>query len=588
VQPPAESIDIDSLAMPPRDANLSKSSRGKVWQAIFAKWCIRLMALNKDQRGLQDDAALLREAWALWLETRASLSSVQRASAAKAAKKTNLDAEQLQEMFSKALETDLEEPWSNSPTEAGQSESMVSEQQSNGQPESSKSTPRGSQETDDWVLPPPPSSSDFGIKQKDDRGWEERFMAWCRSLIPLNKRKIKVGTVRERNLLTDAYLRWVGTIDGLSKAKAAAARRVAVRYAQDNSALLVAAFAATPPGGGPQTTESVVPPQGNSARSPVAAVPDGLDDGLDDMQDDAQDDGLDDTLEDGPGDGSVPLLDGGDAEYREKYFPGVGLSEAFCHMCASRGHDATQCPAMACRFCRDPGHRSFGCPTRLRCTKCKQLGHGKKDCSEKLALPLEEVECAFCQARDHVDASCHELWRSFLFNPDTVRKVRALPVFCYCCGRQGHYGPACGLNPQKTKEGQWETWSQANCDRYQDPASSEVAIVFEASGGPASASERPDLGKSIVPKRHIFFEEADDDDDADEFIRPPVQRNARVGHISFSGNNGGNRGGRRQYNDRNGRPGYTQPPLPPGPPPPLPQSYQENRNGGRRRGGGRY
>jgi protein AIR1/2 len=201
------------------------------------------------------------------------------------------------------------------------------------------------------------------------------------------------------------------------------------------------------------------------------------------------------------------------------------------------------------------------------------------------------VECAFCQSRDHVDASCHELWRSFSFNPSTVRKVRSLPVFCYCCGRQGHYGPACGLNPHKTKEGAWETWSQANCDRYQDPASSEMAIAFRTSIGAVSSSERPDLGKSMVPKRHIFFEEADDDDEAEEFIRPPVQKNARVGNISFAGN-GGDHGGRRpnkQYNDRNGRPGFTLPPLPPGPPPPLPPQgshHQNRRNGGRRRAGG--
>jgi hypothetical protein len=78
-----------------------------------------------------------------------------------------------------------------------------------------------------------------------------------------------------------------------------------------------------------------------------------------------------------------------------------------------------------------------------------------------------------------------------------------------------------------------------------------MAIAFQTSTGAVSSSERPDLGKSMVPKRHIFFEEADDDDEAEEFIRPPVQKNARVGNISFAGN-GGDHGGRRpnkQYND---------------------------------------
>jgi protein AIR1/2 len=570
VKPPAESIDIDSLAMPSGDVDLASPGGDNIWQTRFMKWCTRLMALNKGQERLKD-AALLREAWGLWLETHVFLSRSRRAAGVEAAKKTDLGPEILDRMFSEASETDPQGPWIESPQEAERPEGSESEQQSNGQPKSNEATRHGVQQetkdTYDWALPPPPSASDFEVGQKDQRGWEERFVSWCKALIQLNEKPIKVTTTRERNRVAESYLRWVGTVDGLSKAKAAAARRTAVHYAQDNSARLAAIFAYTPRGAPPQTTESASLPQEDAAASPTAAV------------------------SDGPDDGRAGLLDGEDAEYRERYFPGVELSERFCHMCASHGHDAADCPEMTCRFCSDPGHRSFSCPTRLRCTKCRQLGHAKNDCMEKLALPQDDMECGFCQSRDHEDASCDELWRSFRFNPATARKVRSLPVFCYCCGREGHYGPDCGLNPQKTEEGPWETWSRANCDRYLDPASSEIAIIFAASAG-SSSSGRPDLGKSIVPQRHIFFEEAEDDDDAEEFIRPPVQKSARVGQINFAGNTtGGARGGRKankQYNDRDGRTGHAQPPLPPGPPPPLPpQGYQESRNGGRRRGGGR-
>jgi len=562
-QAATDSVDVGSLAMPSGDVNFSRSGRGNVWQRRFTKWCVRLMAMNKEQERLKD-LDFLREAWGLWLETHVSLTRAHRAAAMQAAKETNLDSSKLQEMLTEALETSLHGPWDVSSTEAEQSASPLSEQQSNGgQSESSKSALQGIQEGNDWILPPSQSSTEFDVRQKDQRAWEEKFVVWCRSLAHLNEGKIKAETARERNRVSESYLRWVGTIDGLSKAKAAAARRSAVHYAQDNSALLTAVFAGGPPHSGHRATESDPAPQEDSTPSPRTAV------------------------SNGSVDGATGLLDGEDAEHREKYFPGIGPNETFCHLCASRGHDATKCPEMICRFCHDPEHRSFSCPTRKRCTKCRQLGHAKKDCNEKLALPQDEMECAFCESRDHVDASCHELWRSFLFDSDTARKVRSLPVFCYCCGRQGHFGPDCGLNPEKMKESQWGPWSQANCDRYLDPASSEVAIV-EAGSGSAPSSERPDLGKSIVPNRHIFFEEADDDDEADEFIRPPVQRNARVEHISFSGNGGGSRGGRRpskQHGDRNGGSGYTQPPLPPGPPPPLPP---HGRNGGfsRRRGGG--
>lgn len=583
VQPPAGEVDVNGLAMPSGDVDFQANASKSAWQARFLKWCVRLLALNKDREEVKDPV-LMREAWGVWLETHISPIRGQRRLALRAADLANLDSDKLQEMVSKALETDLQGPWIEPPAETGQPESIKSEQQSDGQPGSNKSTPQGSLDMNGWILPPPQSTSEFRVRQKDRASMEEKFVGWCRSLIQLNETAIKVRTPKERNRLTDAYSRWVGTVEGLTKVKAAAARRAAGQYAQDNSALLAAVFASTAPASRPQVTESISSPQEDSAPPPVvpsiappvappiAAVPNGSNHG------------------------PVDLVGGEeDAEYREKYFPGLGPDEAFCSMCASRGHDAVACPEMTCRFCRDHQHRSFSCPTRQRCTKCKQLGHVKKDCTEKLALPKEEVECAFCQSRDHVDASCHELWRSFRLQPDAVRKVRSLPVFCYCCGRQGHHGAACGLNPEKPREGPWDTWAQANCDRYLDPASSEMAIVYEASAGQGSSSERPDLGKSIVPKRHIFFEEADDDDEGEDFIRPPVQKNARVGHISFSGNNGGaSRGDRRpnrQFNDRNGR---SQPPLPPGPPPPLPpQEYRRNGGGGggsggggRRRGGG--
>ncbi|KAK4104360.1 hypothetical protein N658DRAFT_251516 [Parathielavia hyrcaniae] len=575
VQPPAELVDIDSLVMPSGDVDWTlHSASGGSWQTMFTKWCSQLMALNKSQEGLKE-ADLLREAWGLWLESCVSLPRARRAAGVRAAKETQLDSGKLNDMFSEARDTDPQGTWTEAAEESRQLAGSQTGEQHNGQTESGKSTPTGvkGEIAHDWTLPPPMPASEFEVGQNNERGWAERFVAWCKSLGRLNEGKVRVNTPRERNRLIELYLRWVGTIDGLRRSKMAAGRRAAVHYAQDNSALLAAIFASPPPTGPPMTAEPATTPQEDAAPSPMAAA------------------------SDGPDDGSAGVLDGEDAEYRQRYFPGVGLSEAFCHMCASRDHDAVDCPSTTCRFCSDRGHRSFSCPTRRRCTKCRQLGHARNDCTEKLALPREEMECAFCQSRDHDDASCHELWRSFLFNADTARKVQSLPVFCYCCGRQGHYGAVCGLNPYKTEEeNPWETWSQANCDRYWDPASSETAIAFATSAGSTSSSGRPDLGKSIVPRRHIFFEDASDDDEAEGFIRPPVQSsNARPGRISFAGNNnpgGAARGERqqpgKQYNGRNSRTGYaSQPPLPPGPPPPLPrQGYQESRNGGRRRGGG--
>ncbi|KXX77320.1 Protein AIR2 [Madurella mycetomatis] len=536
---------VDDLVMPQGDLGFSKRpSHGSTWQSRFVDWAGQLMRLNKDREGIQD-AALLRDAWNVWLQTRVTIQPIAREAALQAAAGTDLDCEKLGEMFATALASELDVSLPISPAEAGHAQSghNSDEQTCNGAKSASeKAATQAVQEPNTWAVPSPPSPSwHFEVRQKDKSAWEGKFVAWCQTLARLNKDKIRVDTPRDRNRLTESYLRWIGTVDGLSKAKAAAARRAATHYTQENSMQLSEALADSRPLSEHQVVGTVTLAEEDTAR-PATAATSSTSSGLNDAK-------------------LTSLHDGEDAEYREKYFPGIGPDETFCVMCASRGHVSTGCPAMICRFCHDAGHPSFSCPARRRCTKCRQLGHTKEDCREKLALAPEEMDCAFCQSRDHLDASCPDLRRSFLSDLGTVRKVRSLPIFCYCCGCQGHYGPACGLNPHKPKESQWEAWSQANCARYIDPSSPEVAIVFSASlvtapeAGPAYG--RPDLGKSIVPRRHIVFEEADDDDEAEDFIRPPVQRNARPGQITFSGNNSmANRGGRRsskQYGAGNGR-----------------------------------
>ncbi|KAJ4306073.1 hypothetical protein N0V88_000869 [Collariella sp. IMI 366227] len=555
---PVEPVESKSLVLPEGEPNFTKVKRVGHWKGRFQDWCLRVMALNKGHEDLTNPD-LLRATWRGWLKTRKSITRADRPLASKAATDVDLDPQMLKEMVSKSTEVDPHAPW-NKPQKADtNAQSPGSDQQD--APDTASQSPKtassGSQEANDWALPTM-SLSQFEVRQKDVRGWEEKFKTWCTSLHRLNGGKIK-------------------GIEGLSKAKAAVARRSAVHYAQENSAILAAIFAtklAPAPVPVAAPVPALAPTEPQAMRQPAAAPQNDIT-----LASDL------DAVSDAPDNTSMDIPFEGEAAYRARYFPGISADEVFCHLCASPDHSAASCPNIACRFCDSGRHRSFNCPTRHRCTKCKQLGHTKHQCKEKLAIPADEQECAFCGGRDHDDALCHEHWRSFVVcNPNTAappRKVRSLPVYCYTCGRQGHYGTVCGLNPDKAaRPSLWETWSQANCERYVDPASAEVAVVYNnATGSAASnpASDRPDLGKSIVPSRHIFFEEEEEDDEDDGFIRPPVKA-ARTGHIRVAGSGGG------AYSN-----GYAQqqPPLPPGPPPPLPpQSYQESRrNGGRRRGG---
>ncbi|OIW28523.1 hypothetical protein CONLIGDRAFT_681477 [Coniochaeta ligniaria NRRL 30616] len=264
--------------------------------------------------------------------------------------------------------------------------------------------------------------------------------------------------------------------------------------------------------------------------------------------------------------GDVNMADADEKAYRERYYPGITDDQVFCTSCASFGHRKDSCPGANCRFCGDSEHMAPGCPTRQRCSKCRQLGHIKDNCGEKLALaPGEGMECAFCASKEHTESDCTEFFRSYRPSEETIRKVKHIPIFCYCCGHEGHYGTECGLNPAPTKTSSVEIWSKANWQLYVDPNSNEEAIAWDsAAGGNAYAHDangRPDFGKSIVPRTHIIFED-DDDDDEEGFIRPPVQRQQQNGQINVT---------------RQGRGGFSSlaqqarnPPLPPGPPPGLP------------------
>ncbi|KAH7026279.1 uncharacterized protein B0I36DRAFT_330291 [Microdochium trichocladiopsis] len=321
---------------------------------------------------------------------------------------------------------------------------------------------------------------------------------------------------------------------------------------------------------------------------------------------------------------------------QQLYYPGAADPSQYCLSCSGIGHKAKECPQRSCRFCSSFKHTSYGCPTKRRCSRCYALGHSSKSCTEKLALTAEERDpCAFCGA-PHLEAECSEIWRSYNPGAVTRRTVKTIPTFCFTCGRQGHYGPECGLPGRGPKIAGPTTWSQANRDLYIDPASDAVAIGW-ANVDSASASAVPSAfhirGHAGPRRTHTHFVSSDDSDDG--FIQEPIRNtnNARsqqrtqgrsgAGSIRISSNiasggpprnaaqsqrrrderefspppplppgGGGGGGGFSALSSRNGgnnraagadagagagaggnNGGNWQPPLPSGPPPPMPSGY---------------
>ncbi|KAI1097350.1 hypothetical protein F4804DRAFT_327837 [Jackrogersella minutella] len=279
------------------------------------------------------------------------------------------------------------------------------------------------------------------------------------------------------------------------------------------------------------------------------------------------------------------------------YFPRAKDPSRFCLCCSGIGHRAHECPLQQCKFCGSREHTMFACPSKQRCSQCRQLGHSIETCQEKLALAADEQGgCAFCNA-EHADEDCSEIWRSFTLSDELHKKVKDIPAFCYTCGATGHYGPECGLPDRGGKVTGKTTWSEANRLLYVDQNSEEVALAW-VDVDPAQLQN----GNFHIPgraKKQVHTHFVSSDDSEEDLIHPPIQRQGARGGIRISSNIGsvGKRARPRRNNEQSGRrqnerefspppppSGYAQgnrgaawqPPLPPGPPP------QQGNNGFRR------
>ena len=266
---------------------------------------------------------------------------------------------------------------------------------------------------------------------------------------------------------------------------------------------------------------------------------------------------------------NVPIGDEA-LQQQRRYFPSASDPSSMCLLCGRSGHVAPGCPHLACRFCNSKDHADFSCPSRVRCDKCRQLGHSAKECTEKLALTKAEgLVCSFCSSNDHTEPECTELWRSFHPEQEKLHTVAFILPTCSSCGVEGeHYSGDC--HNISIKEAN-PTWTLRNHDRYVDAQSEERSIEENAAladGAPrARAPEMKIRGHSKT--QHVQFH--DSDSETDFLGRAPAKGRAPIGQIRMSSNiqmpsdpRGGNTRGRGP------------PPLPPGPPPSGPPPRRQD------------
>lgn len=335
-------------------------------------------------------------------------------------------------------------------------------------------------------------------------------------------------------------------------------------------------------------------------------------------------------------------------------------------LCLSCGQNHLQqdCPQKNVSCCRSPHHRITRQLTRYsQCVECqnpirddgypslRRCGPCGQAYNDNLARSDDSGPCNLCNREGHNEHKCDLSWRTYLPpTGDIVPKVKALPMSCYSCGQDTHWGADCPTpamdddseNISRPTTFALETFSQANASHFIDSQSSHIApsLLVASSSRPNILPPPPTHGKGpkqprTSPKargsRPIDLTMEDDNqDDAENFVRPSVAANRPTrSHIRFGttrsdssrqqpppglpvrppflqtvqqppghhplpmngvGGRGGhgNAGGVAAATERWAQQ-YNQAPLPHGPPPPGPTGIRGGARGGRvglGRGGG--
>lgn len=123
--------------------------------------------------------------------------------------------------------------------------------------------------------------------------------------------------------------------------------------------------------------------------------------------------------------------------------------EQTCNKCQETGHIQKDCPYLICQKCRGE-HKTRDCHTLTRCFTCNQLGHTSSDCP---ISNRRSERCSRCDSRQHPSQRCPDIWRCYIPDRGNKNWPKKIPVYCYSCAEEGHYGDDCpDLRNQRWKE----------------------------------------------------------------------------------------------------------------------------------------
>ncbi len=197
-----------------------------------------------------------------------------------------------------------------------------------------------------------------------------------------------------------------------------------------------------------------------------------------------------------------------------------------CIICRGKGHMASVCPRLTCHGCGAYNHHpARACPTLRRCQKCRERGHSKADCTSKLACSAKAdgITCDLCQDQGHNEEQCSKLWRTFDSDAGPKVKVKHLSVFCYQCGKRGHYGGDCPKGPPGGGAiGGPNIWTLDYVKRCFDLSELDPKCLDRSIYSENKSQGKAGFSVKGRASRDPIVLESDSDNDASNFYRPKV------------------------------------------------------------------
>lgn len=182
-----------------------------------------------------------------------------------------------------------------------------------------------------------------------------------------------------------------------------------------------------------------------------------------------------------------------------------------CLVCSREGHISEFCDSLTCTVCGNRSeHNTKHCPRIVRCSRCREPGHGSSSCQRKV-LP-REITCGWCELKGHVEEECELFWRTSGRPWESEFTIKSFGLSCYECGGLGHLGNDCPTRRPGKKMGT-STWTL--------PERSSV----DPKGGI--------LIKGRAEQRNPF-PQVEKDDDRANFLQPKVAGPPRRAQIQIA------------------------------------------------------